>query len=374
VKKRTRLTVGALLALLAGGAMYVLHLKLPRPASASDCQGYAACDKACSAKNECACGSLGGLLLHGSTVARDKARGLSLLNRACDQGCATACWALGSAYQGGAGVRADTDRAKAIFDRLNAMCQEGCEANDADKCFTLAGSYLSGHGVTADRNMAEHFYARAADLYEQQCASEEAHGCARLALLTDHGLGVQASKTKARPLYEKACAKGDLESCEEAAKLYDGRDKELPRDDDRAKELARLACRGGRPTGCAIANDSEAFMAIEEAACSAGGRFECGSAAFALSTGAHGVVRDLGRAAPLAQRMLTLEEKDCADDDGSACAALARPYESGSIEGEEAGTFIQKDGARAAALRDRACQLGFESACPRRGDAHGAPN
>jgi uncharacterized protein len=351
--------------LLVGGVVMAYRRSVAtRSTDASDCQGVVACDKACASGNVCACAALGVLYLHGSTVARDAPRGLSLLDRACDAECSTACWALGSAYQGGAGVRGDTSRAKSYFDRLNALCKRGCEGGDPDPCFTLAGSYLSGHGVTPDLAQAQRYYAKAADLYEASCDHGEAHACARLAMQTDHGLGMEEAKAKALPIYEKACKAGDLESCEEAAKLYDGRDKDLPRDEARAKELAHLACAGGRATGCAVAGEGGAFMEIEEAACKAGGRFECGSAAFALATGAHGVSRDIERALPLARRMLELEEKDCTEDDGSACAALARPFESGSVEGEPEGTMLRRDAAQAAALKKHACDLGFRSACP----------
>jgi hypothetical protein len=244
------------------------------------------------------------------------------------------------------------------------MCKDGCESGDADECFTLAGSYSSGHGVAPDRDQAQKLYAKAAALYEPECERGLAHACARLAIQTDHGLGMEEAKAKAVPLYEKACSAGDLESCEEGAKQYDGRFKDVPRDADRARELAKKACAGGRAMGCAIADEPQAFMEIEEAACTAGGRFECGSAAFALANGSHGVRRDLDRAVPLAKRMLDLEQKDCDDEDGSACAALARPFESGSVQGEPEGTIVQRNPARASALRKRACDLGFQSACP----------
>jgi TPR repeat protein len=104
-------------------------------------------------------------------------------------------------------------------------------------------------------------------------------------------------------------------------------------------------------------------MEIVEAGCSRGSSFDCGSAAFALANGSHGVARDPARAAPLAGRMIELEQKACDDEDGSACAALARPYESGTAEGEPEGTVVKRDSARATALRKRACELGFQSAC-----------
>jgi uncharacterized protein len=367
---------GALL--LAGGTVAYRHITKARSAGggftgASECQGTESCGKACDGGNTCACGTLGALYLHGSTVARDAPRGISLLDRACDAGCPTACWALGSAYQGGAGVRGDTDRAKKYFERLNTMCKSGCDGGNADQCFTLAGAYSSGHGVTPDRDQAQKLYGKAGDLYEPDCAKGDAHACARLGVLADHGLGMEESKPKALPLYEKACRAGDLESCEETAKLYDGRNKDLARDEARAHEFGHLACAGGRAVGCAIANEPLAFMEIEEAACTAGGRFECGSAAFALATGSHGVARDLARAVPLAHRMLELEQKDCADDDGSACAALARPFESGSAEGEPEGTVVTRDAAQAAVLRKRACDLGFLSACPQKQNEGPAP-
>jgi len=372
-KARLWLVVTAAIALFLGGFALYRRRTSHTFTGAGDCQGAVACEKACGSGDTCACGSMGALYLHGSGVGRDGPKGLSLLNKSCDAGCPMACWTLGTAYQGGAGVRGDTTRAKGYFDRLNALCEEGCRAGDADRCFTLAGAYMSAHGVAPDRDKAMKLYGQAADLYQGQCDKSSAHACSRLGFLEDRGLGVEESKPKATAAYEKACQGGDAESCEEAAKRYDGRLKDLPRDEARATELGHRACAGGRAIGCAIANEPAAFMAIVEAACTAGSGFDCGSAAFALANGSHGVGRDLAREAPLAARMLELEQKACDDEDGSACAALVRPYETGSAEGEPPGSVVARDASHAAALRDRACELGYQAACPPPPDASGRP-
>jgi len=337
------------------------------PPSKGECQGAAACEAACNAGDSCACGVVGALYLHGSSVGRDAKRGLSLLDRACDASCPAACWALGTAFENGAGTRADAERSKRYFERLNSLCRARCDDGDPDGCFTLAGSYLGQHGVVGDHARAEELYARALALYEPLCDEGSAHACARLGLLFDHGLGTSESKPKATAFYEKACDLGDAESCEEAAKRYSGRDKELPKDEKRTAELAHKACTSRRAMGCALSNEPEPFMKIVEAACAAGSAFDCGSAAFALGNGAHGVPRDVARAGPLAARMIELEQDACLDDDGSACAALVRPFESGSVEGEPEGTIVPRDAARVAALRQRACELGFRSACAPKG-------
>jgi TPR repeat protein len=341
------------------------------PTGASECQGAAACEKACNGGEACACGTVGALYLHGSSVGRDEKKGLALLDRACDAECAMACWALGNAYQSGAGTRSDMARANRYFDRLNALCKRGCDDGDPDRCFTLAGSYLGEHGVVPDHARAEELYARSIALYEPLCDGGSAHACARLAVLQDHGLGTSESKPKATASYERACELGDAESCEEAAKRYSGRDKDLPKDEKRSAQLAHKACSAGRAVGCALANDPEAFMRIVEAACAAGSAFDCGSAAFALGNGAHGVTRDTARAISLSSRMIELEQDACLDDDGSACAALVRPFEGGSVEGEPEGTIVPKDPSRVAALRERACELGYRSACPSKAPAAG---
>ncbi len=365
--------LAGMILLAFGAVLYRRHATQGR-ASSGDCQGAAACEKACSAGDRCACGILGGLYLRGSTVGRDPKRGLPLLERACDEECTTACWALGNAYDGAAGVHADASRANRYYERLNSLCQKGCDEGDADRCFTLAGSYLSQHGVKGDHARAQELYARSLGLYEPLCNGGAAHACARLAVLADHGLGMEESKPKAMASYEKACALGDAESCEEAAKRYSGHDKDLPKDEARSVELARKACAAGRAMGCALANDPEAFMRIVEDACAAGSAFDCGSAAFALIHGAHGVPRDMARAVPLAAKMMELEQDACLDDDGSACAALVRPFESGTVEGEPEGTILSRDPTRVASLRQRACELGFASACPKPAAPGGGPS
>ena len=338
-----------------------------------ECRGAAACEQACSRGDSCACGVIGALYLHGSSVGRDAKRGLSLLDRACDAACPTACWALGNAFENGAGTRADAARANGYFERLNALCKTGCDEGEPDRCFTLAGSYLGQHGVAGDHARAQELYARSSTLYEPLCDKGGAHACARLAVLQDHGLGIPESKPKAVASYEKACDLGDAESCEEAAKRYSGRDKDIPAEARRAAELAHKACTAGRATGCALSNEPDAFMKIVEAACTAGSAFDCGSAAFALGNGAHGVPRDVARALRLSARMIELEQDACLDDDGSACAALIRPFESGTVEGEPEGSIVPRDPTRVTALRQRACELGFRSACPPKGAPSGAP-
>lgn len=261
---RSAWLAGAALAamlLAAVGAVVYRNRGAGAPAgSAAECQGKEPCDKACSAGDPCACGALGALYLHGSSVGRDAKRGLSLLERGCDASCATSCWALGNALENGAGVHGDVPRANRIFERLNALCRDGCDAGDANRCFTLAGSYFGQHGVAGDHAKAEELYARAATLYQPRCDHDDAHACARMALLLDHGLGLETSRTKATEAYVKACGLGDAESCEEAAKRYGGRDKELPKDEARSVALARKACEAGRATGCAIADEPDAFM------------------------------------------------------------------------------------------------------------------
>jgi TPR repeat protein len=353
--------------LLAVGAVLYRGRATSKARPAGECQGFDACDKACTAGDPCACGAVGALYLHGSSVGRDAKKGLGLLDRACDASCTTACWALGNAYENGAGTRADTAKANRIFEKLNAQCRKGCDEDDPDRCFTLAGSYFGQHGVMGDHAHADQLYARAATLYEPLCAKGDAHACMRLALMGDHGLGVPESKLDAAATYAKACDLGDAESCEEAAKHYSGHDKDVPKDEKRAADLAHKACVAGRATGCALASEPEAFMKLVEPACAAGSAFDCGSAAFALGHGAHGVARDEARAVPLAARMIELLQDACLDDDGSACAALIRPFESGTVEGEPEGSIVPKDPTRVKALHEHACELGFKSACPSKG-------
>lgn len=72
--------------------------------------------------------------------------------------------------------------------------------------------------------------------------------------------------------------------------------------------------------------------------------------------------------------MIELEQDACLDDDGSACAALVRPFETGTVEGEPEGSIVPKDPSRVAALKQRACNLGFRSACPQKAPGPETPS
>lgn len=107
----------------------------------------------CADKDGSACTRLGDRLLEGNGIARDDARGVSILGKACQLGDMPGCTMTGVAYGKGQGVAQSADIARAYY----AYACHGGEAT----------------GCSKDD-------ARAAALFQQACTNSSTAGCANL--------------------------------------------------------------------------------------------------------------------------------------------------------------------------------------------------
>ncbi|MDX9721966.1 MAG: hypothetical protein RBU37_14560 [Myxococcota bacterium] len=115
------------------------------------------------------------------------------------------------------------------------------------------------------------------------------------------------------------CNVGDAIACREVGAAYAAGSKGLKRSQSKAVAFYKLACNRGDQEGCSLLDKlGESTTSVR-------------------SGGIEGL------------------EKACQSGDGSACAKAAAAYEEGS------GT--NKDGDKAKALRQKACELGVAESC-----------
>jgi hypothetical protein len=175
----------------------------------------------------------------------------------------------------------------------------------------------------ADRTVC----SRYADLLNERCEWLDASSCSNLGRVFDAGHGIDQDGKRATALFDKGCKLGDAYGCALLGYGYWFGDNGLPPRQDLALELFERGCDGGSGLGC--------------------------SGVGTVYNEAPGVKRDLKKAMSHLQRGCDL---------GSpwGCKTLATIYESGDgVPGHVP--------AEAAALWQKACDLGLQSAC-----GHGA--
>jgi TPR repeat protein len=150
-----------------------------------------------------------------------------------------------------------------------------------------------------------------------ECDGLDAGKCAALAEDARRGDRVGTGIEKAKRLYEAACQKGDALSCVWAAEF----------------QLGNSYCRA---------------QGLFGRACDMGDYVSCVQAADMISNGSPD-----GQAAPDPTRAAALYEKACTGGDGGGCAAFADVL--------ELGAGVPKDQRKAAEMRERAKQFGYQS-------------
>jgi TPR repeat protein len=269
--------------------------------------------EACELGDPPACGHAGRLLLDGRGIARDAAKGVSMLTLACEGDVALACMAAirwlaeehnASMVPEGAALRSRLDgeyscltgaadecfnAGLAFFSghppfprdevRSAAEYQRGCDLGSGRSCCNLGDAYEYGNGVPRD-------LAIAALLYERACRTGNPLGCANLGHLVENGEGVARDAPRARELYREACAEADVYGClhlEMMASLEAG----TPRDAQRALARWQQACDHADGRACAFvgvvyedgpdgfARDEDRSLAAMRQACKLGNQYGC---------------------------------------------------------------------------------------------------
>jgi TPR repeat protein len=259
-------------------------------------------EKTCKGGDAQGCIKLGLRYRKGDGVPKDERRATAQFQRACEGGAAEGCGQLGMSYMVGSGVTQDKRRGVALLEK-------SCEGGDAMGCLILGASYANGNGVPKDER-------RASAVYEKACEGGQALGCASLGVSYQHGNGVPQDKSRAAALYEKACKGGQALSCGFLGGLY-ASGQGVPQDERRAAALYEKACEGGQALGCSslgayyargrgVPQDERRAAALFEKACEGGQAESCFILGEAYTAGAFGRPRDPVRAAELKKRAAEL--------------------------------------------------------------------
>jgi uncharacterized protein len=205
-----------------------------------------------------------------------------------------------------------------------AALERGCELRNGIGCALL------GHAdANSDTPLKRE---RVAALLQQACDLEEPSGCLELGRLYFDGEIVPLNKAGAARLFERACAMKDAEGCGALAALYQLGDG-VPREERKAIQLYEMACEGGA-SGC------ENLQRMAESGC----------AAASLAVARFLAKRENGRLGPETAKHY---QAACDAGSGEACLELADAYAA------QGGTAREQS----AALRQRACTLGWRDAC-----------
>ena len=221
--------------------------------------------------------------------------------RPCEAGPWKECWAQGSFLMTSA--KAPEEKALAA-----AMVAKACDAKHADACIDLALWHDNGDMLDKDPVRAQLYWDKA-------CDAGDAKSCVMAGYRLETGQPDAAGATAAVARYQTACDRGEMEGCGRAGTLLV---RDTPRD-TRGRALLEKAC--------------TAEPAIRPA---------CQRLAFSM------LDDEPAKATNLLQ-------SGCDQGVFADCGALAELL--------DAGFGVKKDGAAAAALREKACAGGYQQAC-----------
>jgi TPR repeat protein/serine/threonine protein kinase len=303
---------------------------------------------ACDKGSELGCGLLGEYLLFGSGgLAKDPARGASLMQKSCDANVMVACNALAIATNRGTGIPADGKKAVALFERA-------CNGGFAPSCTSLGWQFESGTAML-------HEPARAFELYKRGCDAGDMLGCTNLGHAYESSIGTTRDMSRAIALYTQACDAGNAVGCNNLGLAYrDGRGVAV--DGGRAVQLFQKACddvldteylRGCTQLGIALQDGvggekdpAKGFTYIEKS-CNGGNMAGCTALGYAYAN-ARGVAKDEHKAALLYQQA-------CDGGEMTGCNNVGYFYETGKV--------LEKDIHKAVARYGQACTNGSSLGC-----------
>ena len=210
--------------------------------------------------------------------------------------------------------------------------------------------FASGDGTLKD-------IGKAAALFEKACTDGNLEGCNELARLLITGNGVTQDVKRGLRLYEEACEGGELHSCTSLGAMYfHGR--LIPRDPIRAAQLYEQACKGDEFFGCVnlammysngdgIPKEVDKAVSLFERGCKAEHLGSCDGLAIMLYNG-NGTTKNRTRA-------LMLHRKACEGGEKAGCAHLAM-----ALDQQADRDSIQ---TKIIALYQQACTGGILASC-----------
>ncbi|MEM1349021.1 MAG: tetratricopeptide repeat protein [Myxococcota bacterium] len=256
--------------------------------------------QACASEVLIACTNLGVMLLGGKGIKKDLDRARGIFELACTKGAdARACANLGFMVEKGLGGAKDMERALALY-------RSSCAGGDMQGCTNLG--ILCAPGNTAGQPEDP---ARAHLLFGKACAGEHVEGCVMLGASYVNGWGVEVDLEQGRSIFEQACERGSAKGCSSLAQmLRNERDERAPdlfeqactlsapigckegaamlkgEDGERAAQLYGRACDAFDLTGCValaimneegrdIPKDLEFARALARRTCEAGSKPAC---------------------------------------------------------------------------------------------------
>ena len=329
--------------------------------------------QACDASDGEGCTDLGGMYRASIDAPPEPDAAARLFKRGCDLEEPSGCLALARSQA----AALSQPEAQALTERAFKLATRGCARNnlfhcsllaalhdsdgphkDVKQAFTLnqqlckqgygcahlAEAYWNGAGVEQDR-------ARARELLEEDCAAGGTLGC------TDLGeLRLEEDPDAARKAFDRACDQGAGYACFQLGLMYTGR-RGVSADPVKSFGFFREGCWGGNASSCdwvaqsyfhgtGVAKDPDQGLKYAKMACDRSPS-DCAMLGMAYRD-ALGVAKNVPRA-------IELFDSACVAKNGDGCLSEALIYQSGD--------GVPQDAAKAAQLKEKACQLGIKAAC-----------
>lgn len=151
------------------------------------------------------------------------AQSYALMERAADQGFLEANFYLGVMNFHGYGVDQDYQKSREFLETLKAH-------DHTDALFYLATIYDEGLGVDIDQETSFGLYRKAADLNHSDSAYN-------VGFMYHYGEFVSEDRVEAQKWYEKSCELGDLDGCDQSARLTESLNPEAAAEEAFAEEV-----------------------------------------------------------------------------------------------------------------------------------------
>lgn len=282
-------------------------------------------ERSCELGSAGGCTTLAFFYATGKLVTKDDRRATALYVKGCDLGDPRGCYNVGLMADEGRGTARDVSRAVARY-------TQACESGSSTGCTNLGFHYEKGRGVKKDTARAFALYQRGCE--GTSCEPPNLGGCLNVGRAYRDGIGVGKDATRAAPIFQEACDRKPDPN-------------DVNADENRSRACSLLGAL--YLSGDGVGKDVAAGLRLSELGCERGDSFGCFNAAAVFASGAGA---DPAKAA-------SFLEKACQGGDGEGCHDLGIAYEN--------GTGVARDRRRAAELFRKACALGFERACAKKG-------
>lgn len=155
------------------------------------------------------CQLLGEMKLEGKYIEQNTDDALKLFTKGCINKYPASCLSLGKMYNDGTAVNANDKKRDSYYKMASIMFFENCNDNKSGDCMQLGQMYLNGYIYDP--------YEEGLNYIKKACSMENGNGCLTAG---DYYFYKTDNKTQAFSFYEKSCANHNPEGCLKLLDMY----------------------------------------------------------------------------------------------------------------------------------------------------------